>query len=443
MNIDGSIQFGKSNCAVLPSNNRSAFTLIEILVVVAIVGVLMAALGGVLANTARKAREAATIATIQKVDGLLQDRIKGFERYTKTRDFQRLVDYQKTIWDSAYYVPTPGVSRKFAEAAIRKDLFRISFPQHFSEPVDMAGTTALAKILADPTTKPYNTLGTHKAETESAAVLYYVVSRMQIFGVAPVAESEFSTSEVADTDQDGLLEFVDGWGRPLRFYRWPTRLLKPNGVGGLDGKFGVAGVDDDGAHGTDDPGEIEWSGSDDVSDVPLNVRTTAGLLIDGLPNRPVILGQWDSLNADSDDAYGMAWSEIIRQMNPQPPNPPTPIDLTVAPPGPGPSYGLTGYREPRYPTLDTFHTPLIVSVGPDNDLGLYEPNFTEDLNSNGLLDSGEDLNGNTILDIGVLAQPRNITISAGPPVQFVIPTDVFSALSDNITNRNRRAGKGK
>ena len=32
---------------------------------------------------------------------------------------------------------------------------------------------------------------------------------------------EFSDREVRDTDGDGLPEFVDAWGEPLQFYRWP------------------------------------------------------------------------------------------------------------------------------------------------------------------------------------------------------------------------------
>ena len=32
---------------------------------------------------------------------------------------------------------------------------------------------------------------------------------------------DFSDREVKDTDGDGLLEFVDAWGQPLQFYRWP------------------------------------------------------------------------------------------------------------------------------------------------------------------------------------------------------------------------------
>ena len=27
--------------------------------------------------------------------------------------------------------------------------------------------------------------------------------------------------DVADTDGDGMMEFIDAWGEPLQFYRWP------------------------------------------------------------------------------------------------------------------------------------------------------------------------------------------------------------------------------
>ena len=56
-----------------------------------------------------------------------------------------------------------------------------------------------------------------RSETESSELLYFMLTKMQVFGVPPVGESEFGTSEVRDTDGDGLLEFIDAWGRPLRF----------------------------------------------------------------------------------------------------------------------------------------------------------------------------------------------------------------------------------
>ena len=32
---------------------------------------------------------------------------------------------------------------------------------------------------------------------------------------------DFTDAQVKDTDGDGLPEFVDSWGQPLQFFRWP------------------------------------------------------------------------------------------------------------------------------------------------------------------------------------------------------------------------------
>ena len=37
---------------------------------------------------------------------------------------------------------------------------------------------------------------------------------------SPEAMEQFNPSEIGDTDQNGLPEFLDGWGRPIRFLRW-------------------------------------------------------------------------------------------------------------------------------------------------------------------------------------------------------------------------------
>ena len=35
------------------------------------------------------------------------------------------------------------------------------------------------------------------------------------------AKQPVTAKEVQDTDGDGLPEFVDAWGQPLQFFRWP------------------------------------------------------------------------------------------------------------------------------------------------------------------------------------------------------------------------------
>ncbi len=445
--------------AVRPGRRRRAFTLLEVLVVITIIGILIGAMGGVINNSFRKARESATTALLLKIEGLLDERIKGFERATKSRDFQRIVTLRKQALDSAGLF---GVSPKVIEAVARKDFYRANFPQRFNElppnttSVPAFSTSGVPSIILGDSQITY-IAANHNRVTESSALLYYMLTKMQVFGVPPVGESEFSTSEVRDTDGDGLLEFVDGWGRPLRFYRWPTRMFKPAGVGGRDFKNGVKNFDDDGNGVNDNTAEIEWPGTDDVFPVPSsktyplsnplysNIRDAASLLIDGLPSAPVVAGQWDSLNADPEDPYGLIWTEILRLAY-------TGIDVTAGP---------AGYNEPLYPTLDTYHTPLIVSAGADGILGMYEPydagdalfggtgNLTHDYNGDGVIDCVgvlgqiqflfEDANVNGVMDSGEDSN-GNGTLDWDP---YVIPNGVISALSDNLTNRNRRAGRGK
>jgi len=70
----------------------------------------------------------------------------------------------------------------------------------------------------------------------------------------------------------------------------------------------------------------------------------------------------------------------------------------------------TEFNETNYHTPDTWHTPLIISGGADEELGLLEPT--------------DDSGGN----FGNLAQLKS---SAG---------SVRDSFTDNITNRNRSAG---
>ncbi len=443
---------GEPQSAYQMVRGRGAFTLLEILVVVAIIAILVGFMGATIRNSARKAREAATIATIQKIDGLLQDRLEGFERWFATSpDIQRRVlafeaqlanvtedDLGNRDGTLQPFEDLNGngmndrgvlrLSREVIRGYLRKRLFREQFPQRFEEMLPnsnvVPATTALPAVMVSDPQIAFDATK-HRRRTESSALLYYALTKMPVYGVPPVGESEFGTNEFRDTDGDGLMEFVDGWGRPLRFYRWPTRLLKPNGAYGIDGVPGNGGTTF---------ASYGVLGTDDVI-IPTNIRELASLLIGGLPSGPVVPGQWDLLSEDPEDPAGEIMTELKRQFA---------SGIHAYPTFPASSPSSPGrYQEPYYPTLDTFSTPLILSVGPDGvaagdapesadgldetGLGLFEPYWGIDTNGDGIADS----------EIGILAQPRGLTISGG---QYVIPSDMFSALSDNLTNRNRRAG---
>lgn len=482
---------------------RHGFTLIEILIVIVIVSILMSFLGVTIANMLTTAKEAQTQATLTKIDGMITERQEGMARFYDSRDFRRRVDEvhdNLKQGDPSNGVPQLlGLSQGFVKAVGIKKTTQEFFPQNFFEMTDIrqpidpsapAGSAARRGIGADgipdkiafddvygtsvkwgidpsdSVLKPWRDKNGnampdagdvfHQQETESAELLYFALTRLEIFGVPAIGADAFLDQEVDDTDGDGLPEFVDGWGRPLRFYRWPSRLIKPFGMLGQDGSAGNPG-DDDGNGESDvitftipgtstpidvpDPQEISWPGSDDVV-ILKEVRAFAALYFDGLPRQPImvgtppnerpVVGDYDMLNEDGDDPFGIMLAEARRLTA-------TGIPL------------LVNVSETRFHTLDTFHKPLVVSAGADGVLGLYEPFHNEDINFDGLYDPAEDVNGNGYLDIGFLAQPFNedfnyngVQDAGEPDLNANLAFDSYVApvaALDDITNRNRRAGE--
>ena len=65
------------------------------------------------------------------------------------------------------------------------------------------------------------TIQNHQHHTARAEMLYALL----VEGMGPLGSyfnrDDFTDSQVQDTDNDGLPEFVDAWGQPLQFFRWP------------------------------------------------------------------------------------------------------------------------------------------------------------------------------------------------------------------------------
>ena len=79
--------------------------------------------------------------------------------------------------------------------------------------IDENGASVKAAILT--------LLANHTHKTARSEMLYALL----VNGQGPLGSSftvdDFNSNEVKDTDGDGLMEFVDAWGEPLQFYRWP------------------------------------------------------------------------------------------------------------------------------------------------------------------------------------------------------------------------------
>ena len=294
---------------------RRGFTMIELLVVIGLILFLMSISIAALSSAIGIARQRATQSTILKVHGLIQQRVEAFQRAMERTNLQPNIN--KVVRDLGIRTRRTQDDKVYQILA-RKQIFQIRFPQNFSEH-SLAGTAS------------YNA-AKHNADTESAALLYWLLTSSEVFGVAPVDESEFTSSEVRDTDGDNLLEFVDGWGRPLRFYRWPTHLFRP---GNATTPPGVAG--------SADPNIL----------TPID-RTYVSALWSGLPPAPIDAGEMDQLARDPDDPTG----QLRRYLK----------NSLVA----NQEMVMTTFQN-RFHTPGTFHAFLIMSAGPDGILGLGEP----------------------------------------------------------------------
>lgn len=273
----------------ITASARRAFTLVEILVVVAIIATMTALLVATFGGAFGVAREKATLATIKKINLAINERVNALEMAIEKGELRDTIDtLQKT-----------GYSRAAAVTEVRKDQMKKMFPQTWAE-AGVAPPSANTPSAAD-----------------NAECLYWAVTSGIVHGAASVGQDSYDSSEVADTDKDGLLEFVDGWGNPLRFYRWPTRLLRPN-----------------------------YDTSAAIGD-PVNTGARKDIAVLVMPSL-------------SDDVLGS--------------DPDAPLEKLLY----SRYSGNLGNYEARYHTPATYHAPLVISAGPDQVLGLNEPTDTTD-----------------------------------------------------------------
>jgi prepilin-type N-terminal cleavage/methylation domain-containing protein len=248
---------------------RSAFTLIELLVVIAIIG----ALSGMFALAYRGAQVESnsqkTQSTVEKISGVLGECL---EEYTSEPIG---VDYPSG-WYAERDIPTPpnlslpSKSRLIQQTnlLLSRDRLRYEMPDC---PDDLKWTRSKAILNGRVTTPDSHIKNTYLAfrsvipcglhigrngplatvstplsaramrlmrklsvldngvfvpidgwETSNAnAELLYLIVEDATFDGSSALEV-FGKSEVGDTDNDGLSEFVDAFGNPIRWIRWPS-----------------------------------------------------------------------------------------------------------------------------------------------------------------------------------------------------------------------------
>jgi prepilin-type N-terminal cleavage/methylation domain-containing protein len=224
------------------------FTLVELLVVMAIIGILFAMLTVALYGARESGRVAATKQTIAKVHKALWPRWEGYQT-------------RRLPVDATQVLANSGVTASAGSGAYRKvvakrkldmlrELMRRELPDTYGDVTysgsflpstldtvdayrrqiafNMGGNDSSAGGIASlMSKKPTMTL------FQSSELLYLIITAGS--DDHDLTAVSFLQTEIGDSDADGMIEFHDAWTNTIEFIRWPAGFGLPSPDGILPG----------------------------------------------------------------------------------------------------------------------------------------------------------------------------------------------------------------
>lgn len=255
--------------------NRHAVTLIELLITITIVATLSATFLGVSRSAMESSRAARTKTLINKIDTLLMEKWSSYATRRVDIDTSILSDDGSGIDFATRRERGQMIARARLDAM--RAMMRQEMPDRWSDILNASVTNRLPGANTDsaPTRiardfgsgNLYNMLLPYPAvtstflrrynslpfaslpgdaddkvalieENQGAECLYLIIMLSTADGEA---RTLFREQDIGDTDGDGALEFLDGWGRPIHFLRWPAGFAEA-------GLSNLVGVDADTDH---------------------------------------------------------------------------------------------------------------------------------------------------------------------------------------------------
>ncbi len=114
-----------------------------------------------------------------------------------------------------------------------RDLMRMEMPDRWTDVVDapVYAVRMTPYKMARPALQPRIPAAVQQQErrpstaNQAAECLYLIVMKAQ--QEDGDGRDAIKADNIEDTDGDGYMEFVDGWGTPIRFIRWPAGFPSP------------------------------------------------------------------------------------------------------------------------------------------------------------------------------------------------------------------------
>lgn len=205
-------------------NRRRGFTLTELLVSVSIILLLAGLISSAVSAARASAKVSATRATIEKLNQIIAQhystyasravaggttsalRASGIRRTISAELPDSWDDVQRVASGTVPVVPLVPAAGSFPNSSVQRAYASLwnSLP---SAQTDISDPAYVGKQFGD------------------AECLFMIVMRG---GIADCLDcGGLRTSEVGDTDGDGMPEFLDAWGNPIRYVLWPAGLQLP------------------------------------------------------------------------------------------------------------------------------------------------------------------------------------------------------------------------
>ena len=204
--------------ALKPCTDRSAFTLVEIMVTIIVLSILSSLVLFAMTGVLEMAKETQTKSRIAKLDREISRLWNGYLSRRVPLQLDRSLPRQ--------------VAAQARLVALR-DLMRLEMPDRVTDvtvppAVDFNGDGDIDDADRPAASKAYKDIAdaTSWDDKHQGAECLYMIVQFNV-GTGTRGRSFFSESEVGDLDEDGMPEFLDAWGQPIRFLRWAPGLNSP------------------------------------------------------------------------------------------------------------------------------------------------------------------------------------------------------------------------